>query len=61
MQINSTPTIDLVGKADARAAWLDQVLEQLGAARSVADKLCIPGLARRIAQAEADATRLRRR
>ena len=48
-------------RTDPRAAWLDQVLEQLGAARAVVDKLGHPGLSQRIAQAQTDAARLRRR
>lgn len=61
MHINLPPALDLGAKAEARAAWLDQVLEQLRAARDLVDTLGLPGLAQRIAQAEADAARLRRR
>lgn len=60
MQRNLT-AFDPAAKIEARAAWLDLVLEQLGAARTAADALGIPGLAARIAQAQADATRLRQR
>lgn len=60
MQSNLIP-VHIARKAEARAAWLDLVLEQLGAARTAADALGIPGLAARIAQAQADATRLRQR
>lgn len=65
MQINITPSefsaIDLAAKSDARATWLDQVLDQLGAARRSTEMLGLPDLSQRIAQAEADANRLRRR
>ena len=59
MQTDLTPAYPV--RTDARAAWLDQVLEQLGAARALVDTLGLPGLAQRIAQAQADAARLRRR
>lgn len=65
MQMNLTPASPgspgSAGKADARGAWLDQVLDQLQAARRLVDTLELPGLSQRIAQAEADAARLRRR